>query len=210
MRRYVVSYLKFVAFSLAALGLAACVKLNPGGGPTGRPEPLLGEPPVKAAAITDADRIEALEDQVEKLDTELTALRKALDVMGPLPEHEDVFVPVAATEIAGDIPKTDPETEAAARLARLYAPPPSFARAKSLFYEAELGSFASRTAAEAGWKRLLGDKRLAGLNPRYSTNGDQTRLAVGPLDSEAAVTALCIELSSLAGQCRVTAPVRAF
>jgi len=209
MRQQLVSYLRFVAFSVAALGLAACVKLAPVEGAYGRPEPLFGEPPV-AAKVTEADRIEALETQVQKLDIELAALRKALDVMGPLPEQDDFFVPVAAADIEGDIPKTDPETEAAARLARLYAPPPSFNKARSLFYEAELGSFRTHAAAEAGWKKLAADKRLAGLNPRYSTLGDQTRLAVGPLASEAAVTALCIELSSLAGQCRVAAPIRAF
>jgi hypothetical protein len=130
--------------------------------------------------------------------------------MGPLPEHEEFFVPLAEAEIAGDIPKTDPETEAAARLARLYAPAPTFARARSLFYEAELGVFRSRSEAESGWKQLAGDRRLASLNVRYSADGNLTRLIAGPLDSEDAVKALCVELSALAGQCRVAAPIRAY
>src|SRR5690242_19464054 len=99
MREQFVSYLRFVAFSVAALGLAACVKLSPADR-YGRPEPLFGDPPA-ATKVTDADRIEA---QVKKLDTELADLRKALDVMGPLPEQDDFFVPVAAAEIEGDIP----------------------------------------------------------------------------------------------------------
>lgn len=209
MRQRVVQYVRFVAFSLAALGLGACVKLSPATGAMGRPEPRFANPS-EAVVITDASRLEALKDQVDALDVELAALRKALEVMGPLPEHEDVFVPVAGAEIVGDIPKTDPTTEAAARLARLYAPPPSFARARSLFYEAELGAFRSRDAAETSWKRLAGDKRLAGLDARYSTDGGQTRLIAGPLTSEAAVKALCVELYALAGQCRVAAPIRAY
>jgi hypothetical protein len=200
---------RFLAFSLGALGLAACAKLNPMVGMGGRPEPRIGEGPA-AVTMTENERLEALQDQVAALDVELASLRKALDVMGPLPDQEDFFVPVHAAEITGDIPQTDPETEAAARLARLYAPPPSFIRARSLFYEAELGAFRSRDAAEVGWKRLAGDKRLAGLIARYITEGAETRLIAGPLASEAAVTALCVELSSLAGQCRVAAPVRAY
>jgi hypothetical protein len=70
--------------------------------------------------------------------------------------------------------------------------------------------FGPRDAAEAGWRRLAGDKSLAGLNARYSVDGDQTRLIAGPLASEAAVQALCVELSAVAGQCRVAAPIRAY
>jgi hypothetical protein len=204
-----VRYLRLLAFSVVSLGLAACVKLTPSMGIAGRPEPRIGEPPA-AVTLTEEERVRALEGQVAALNAELAALRKALDVMGPLPEPSDFFIPVSSSDLAGDIPKTDPETEAAARLARLYAPPPSFARARSLFYEAELGSFRSRDAAEAGWRRLAGDNRLAGLAPRYSTDGGNTRLIAGPLASEAAVAALCVELSALAGQCRVAAPMRAY
>ena len=35
-------------------------------------------------------------------------------------------------------------------------------------------------------------------------------LIAGPLASEAAVQALCVELSAVAGQCRVAAPIRAY
>jgi hypothetical protein len=203
MRQRAVRYVRFVTFSVAALGLAACVKLAPVPGATGRPEPRFAEPSV-AVAVTDAERIEALNGRVEALDAELAALRKALDVMGPLPEHEDAFIPVANAEITGDIPKTELETEAAARVARLYPPPPSFARARSLFYEAELGAFRSKSEVESGWKRL------AGLNARYGADGDQTRLVAERLDGDAAAKALCVELSALAGQCRVAAPIRAY
>ena len=41
-------------------------------------------------------------------------------------------------------------------------------RASSLFYEAELGSFATRSAAEARWKQLVATNRLAGIDPAYA------------------------------------------
>jgi cell division septation protein DedD len=209
MRQWAVLHVRFVTFSVASLGLAACAKLAPTAAASARPEPRLGDPSVELA-VTDADRLEALQGQVEALEIEIAALRKALDVMGPLTAAEDGLVAIAGADVAGEIPTTDPATEAAARLARLYAPPPSFARARSLFYEAELGAYRSRDAAEAGWRRLAGDKSLAGLNARYRVDGDQTRLIAGPLASEAAVQALCVELSAVAGQCRVAAPIRAY
>jgi hypothetical protein len=163
MRQWAVLHVRFVTFSVASLGLAACAKLAPTAAASARPEPRLGDPSVELA-VTDADRLEALQGQVEALETEIAALRKALDVMGPLATAEDGLVAIAGADVAGEIPTTDPATEAAARLARLYAPPPSFARARSLFYEAELGAYRSRDAAEAGWRRLAGDKSLAGLD----------------------------------------------
>jgi len=52
--------------------------------------------------------------------------------------------------------------------------------------------------------------RLAGLEPAYAVIGAETRLTAGPMASESAVRALCVELSSLAGACRVAAPIRAY
>ena len=212
MRSWLTSYLRFAGFSVAALAIAACAKIAPNDGSSGRPEPLFGEPPEAAQMaaaskpVSEAERIAALEAQVEALDSQITHLRKALDVLGPLPEQEGLLIPVLKSEITGE--PADPETEANNRLAGLYSPAPMLPRARSLFYEAELGSFASKTAAEARWKQI--GSRLTGLEPRYDAFGSEIRLAAGPLASEADVAALCVELSSLAGQCRVAAPIRAY
>jgi hypothetical protein len=217
MQSVLVSYLRFVGFSAAALALACCAKLAPTDGALlGLPEPRFGEPPsgqmtAAATPVSDAERLALLEAQIDTLGSEIAHLRKALDLMGPLPEQADMFIPVDRSEITGEAPiVSDPEGEAAARLARLYSPPPSLNRASTLFYEAELGVFGSNAAAEAGWKRLAAGNAMAGLQPKYAAVGNETRLSAGPLASEAAVAALCIELSSLAGQCRVAAPVRAY
>ncbi|MDP3494157.1 MAG: SPOR domain-containing protein [Hyphomonadaceae bacterium] len=214
MRSWFVSYLRFVGFSVAALAIAACARLAPAEGLTGRPEPLIGEPPeagqmaANAPFVSENDRIVALEAQVAALDSQLVHLRKALDVMGPLPDQEGMFIPVAMSEITGEV--SDPAAAANARLANLYSPAPALNGANSLFYEAELGSFATRVAAENRWKQLVASKKLESLNPAYASIGTEIRLSAGPIASEADVTALCVELSSLAGPCRVVAPIRAY
>lgn len=213
MRSWLVNYLRFVGFSVAALAVAACAKIAPTEGASGRPEPLIGDPPeagqmaASPEPVSEAERIAALEAQVAALDSQIVHLRKALDVMGPLPDLDGMFIPVSKLEIAGEA--ADQAAEANTRLANLYSPAPLLSRASSLFYEAELGSFATQSAAEARWRQLVATNRLAGIEPSYAAIGAETRLTAGPLASEAAVAALCVELSSLTGACRVVAPIRA-
>jgi len=207
-------YLRVAGFSVAALAVAACAKIAWVEGASGRPEPLVGEPPENSETAVaqdrqgEAQRIATLEAQVADLDSQLVHLRKAVDLLGPLPDHPDLFIPVSKAEIRTESMVQD--AEANAGLAALYSPPPSLNRASSLFYEAELGSFATQSAAEAHWKQLVASNRLAGLEPAYALAGAVTRLTAGPMASQAAVQALCVELSSLAGACRVAAPIRAY
>ncbi|HOY80232.1 MAG TPA: hypothetical protein PLN33_20640 [Hyphomonadaceae bacterium] len=212
MRSWLGRYLRFAGFSVAALAVAACVEIAPAHAET-HPEPLVGDPPesgqmaVKAETLSEIDRITALEAQVAALDSQVAHLRKALDVLGPLPEHPELFIPVSKSEITGQ--PANSEAEANVRLAALYSPAPALDRASSLFYAAELGSFASKTAAENRWKQLVVAKSLTGLEPGYAAVGAETRLTAGGMTSEAAVEALCVELSSLTGACRAVAPIRA-
>ena len=224
MRSLLMCYLRFAGFSVAALAVAACAKIASVEGASGRPEPLVGEPPENSEMAVaqdrqgEAQRIAALEAQVADLDSQLVHLRKAVDLLGPLPDHPDLFIPVSKAEIRTESMVQD--AEANAHLAALYSPPPSLNRASSLFYEAELGSFATQSAAEAhssrffvgqfNWKQLVASNRLGGLEPAYALAGAVTRLTAGPMVSQAAVQALCVELSSLAGACRVAAPIRAY
>ncbi len=214
MRSLLMCYLRFAGFSVAALAVAACAKIASVEGASGRPEPLVGEPPENSEMAVaqdrqgEAQRIAALEAQVADLDSQLVHLRKAVDLLGPLPDHPDLFIPVSKAEIRTESMVQD--AEANAHLAALYSPPPSLNRASSLFYEAELGSFATQSAAEAHWKQLVASNRLGGLEPAYALAGAVTRLTAGPMVSQAAVQALCVELSSLAGACRVAAPIRAY
>jgi hypothetical protein len=214
MRALFMRYLRFAGFSVATLAIAACAKIAPVDGAAGRLEPLVGDPPensqmaVAQDQLGEAQRIAVLEAQVAALDSQLVHLRKALDVLGPLPDHPDLFIPVSNAEITTE--STIQSAEANARLAVLYSLPPTLNRARSLFYAAELGSFATQAAAEDRWKQIGASNRLAGLEPAYAVIGAETRLTAGPMASESAVRALCVELSSLAGACRVAAPIRAY
>jgi len=210
MQKHLVSYLKLVAFSVAALGLSACARMHLSDPTMFSIEPRLGEPP-EAGAVdrpavieTEAQRMEALEAQVEGLAAQVASLRGALEIMGPLPDPGaglvHAFFPTAARA-----------SSRTAGASQLYASAPGLGEGgRSLFYEAELGSFRSKQAAEASWRQLSGEAGISNLNPRFTETGAETRLTVGPLASEAAVNALCVELSALAGACRVAAPVRAF
>ena len=206
----VVRYLRLAGLSVAALAVAACAKIAPSETASGRPEPLVGEPPesgqmaASTQPVSEADRIAALEAQVAALDSQIVHLRKALDVLGPLPDPDGMLSPFAKSESTGEAAKTN------ARLASLYSPAPVLTHASSLFYAAELGSFASRSAAEARWKQIVATNRLADVEPAYASVGSEIRLTAGPMISEEAVTSLCVELSSLTGACRVVAPIRAY
>ena len=207
----VVRYLRLAGLSVAALAVAACAKIAPSETASGRPEPLVGEPPesgqmaASTQPVSEADRIAALEAQVAALDSQIVHLRKALDVLGPLPDPDGMLSPFAKSESTGEAAKAN------ARLASLYSPAPVLTHASSLVYGAELGSFAARSAAEARWKQLVATNRLAaGVEPAYASVGSEIRLTAGPMISEEAVTSLCVELSSLAGPCRVVAPIRAY
>jgi hypothetical protein len=211
MRSLVVAYVRFLAFSVTALTLAACAKLAPADLGMRRPEPKFGEPPEAAKMLTEqapsqsqAESVEALEHQVAVIDAELANLRKALDVMGPLPEQADLFI---ATMIE-DMPEADPQMENAARLVQLYAPALQLHSASPLFFEAELGALHHRFAKPGSGN--LAVSRLACLDPRFGADRAPTRLTVDALAGEAAVDALCVELSALTGACRVAAPVRAY
>jgi hypothetical protein len=207
MRKHLVSYLKLVAFSVAALGLSACARMHLSDPTMFAVEPRLGEPPNAGAADqpavveTEAQRMEALEAQVEGLGAQGASLRRALEIMGPLPDAG-----------AGLVQATFPgAAKFSFRSSQLYASAPAMGEGgRSLFYEAELGSFRSRQAAEDSWRRMVGEAGVSNLNPRFTETGAETHLTVGPLVSEAAVNALCVELSALTGECRVAAPVRAF
>ncbi len=211
MRQRLVRYLRSIGFSAATLGLALCLPLAHAQSlsqkPELRPEPRIGEAPAAGATapepVSEADLLAAAEDQLAAVEADLSNIRKAMDLLGPLPNHPDLFIPQFVEVSSLDAtPARD--------ISRLYAVAPKFERASSLFHQAELGSFASEQAAASHWRMLTEANRLAGLAPAYAEVGGEVRLTAGPLASENEVQALCVELAALAGPCRVVAPVRAW
>jgi hypothetical protein len=207
MRELLIGYLKWMAFSVVALGLSACARMHMSDPTLFAVEPKLGEPPEAGAMAntphvheTEAERIEKLEAQMAALGADVANIRKALDVMGPLPDPG-----------AGTVQASFPEAARPGAVSHLYSPAPTLGEGgQSLFYEAELGSFRSKRAAQDCWRRVAGEASMADLNPRFTVIGAETRLTVGPLLSEAAVNTLQVETSAISGPCRVTAPVRAY
>ena len=217
MRRQVINSLRFAGFSAIALMAAFWMKLAPAAH-AGPPEPRRDNAPdataVRApAAATEAQRLEQLEADMARLNAELVNLRRALALMGPLPDHSDLSIPADPNAAA-----VEPMPEPAAsrdvldsiRKSDLFAPAPELAGGRSLFHEVELGSFRSQQAAEAGWRAMTRNPKLAAMTPRYAAMGNETRLVVGSLPSAAAVDALCVEVSALNGACRPYVPARAY
>lgn len=204
MRQRLVLVLKSLGFSLAAFGLAICLPLAHAQPASHTPEPRIGEAPAGVVEpASEADLIAAAEADLAAADAEYANIRKALEVLGPLPDHPGLFIPTYID--AGPIDETP-----ARDLSQLYAVAPKFDRSASLFHRAELGSFASQQAAEHRWNMLTETNRLAGLAPVYADAGGEVRLSAGPLASAGEVEALCVELSALAGPCHGIAPIRAW
>lgn len=211
MIKFAVYLARMAACGFLALAATACMRLAPAEGWLARAEPHSEKPPnpeEHAPTVSEQERVEALEKQVADLNADLGHLRKALEVMGPLPEARDHFIPVADAPQRSKI--TIDEFGAGIPAGDVYAPAPRLAAGQSLFFEAELASYPSQAEAEAGWRKLSSEIRLAGLEPSYEgANSSNVRLRVGPLTTKAAVDALCVELTSLGGPCRIAAPVSA-
>ena len=149
-----------------------------------------------ARALCQRAKVILADEPIASLDPE--SARKVMEILGPLPEHPRLFIPVS---MEGEVPRNRSE---------LYAVAPKFDRSASLFHQAELGSFATRAAAETRWRQLAETNQMASLVPAYADVGAEVRLTVGPLDSTAEVEALCVELSALGGPCRPVLPIRAW
>ena len=193
MRHHLVSYLRLLGFSLSALALAACARLAPLPIVSIAPEPRLAPPPQgEMAAAPETLSEEELTAQTlasaEAAELEIVHLRKALDILGPLPDHPGMFIPVEFS----DLDKPAAQSRRYSPVTPSEAMPPEFNRCG-------LGRFSGLDTG-AGWNRLPD-----GVLEAYDTQGHNVRVAA-PDDG---VNALCVELSALAGPARVAAPIRA-
>jgi hypothetical protein len=198
MSKSVAGHLRIAVCSFLAFVAAASSRFVSAEAQALRAEPRFGEPPAGAGLNepgASSDRVAELEKQVARLNAELANLRRALDVMGPLPDHAQYFVPVEMNEPAAPAN---------------YAIAPKLQDGQSLFYEADLATFSARADAEAAWARFAAHIDQPGLEPRYDSASSTVRLGAGPFTNQASIDALCVELAALTAQCGVTAPIRAF
>ncbi len=175
-----VSTLRLLGASLAVLA-AACARLAPSAGLSTPPEPRFSDAPSSDQLAADAvrrddqARIVALEARLAAISADMANLRKALDVLGPLPDHADLFIPV-------DLAEMDEASPAATQ---------------ALLGHAGLGCFAAAMDTPDFTEPL-------GLE--YHGLGEGVQVSVS---EDAAISALCIQLSAIAGPARAVAPIRA-
>jgi hypothetical protein len=186
MRHHLVSYLRLLGFSVCTLAVVFCTRFGAAHAVTPAPEPRVANPPSQAemaaaaTVITDEERIIELEARLTALSAEIANLSKALEVLGPLPDHAGLFIPVDMSDL--DAPAARPGNPV------------------SDIHNAGLGAL-------AGLRPPMADLKIAAAG--YELPPHNIRLE-GDLGEDEMMTALCVELSALAGPARVVAPIRAW
>lgn len=209
MSKLIVSYVKVAACAVAAFVVCACARMG-GSGAAALSQPRLGDPPIsrdnlgaRSQSETEADRMDALERAMADLDANIVNLKRALEIMAPLPDSDEYF---AAT---GQLPKVA-AAEPATGAGTLYAIAPDLGRANSLLTGGALIGHPARITAESGWRQTSAAPTPRLVEASYTGADSVLRLTDGPSPGDAAVDALCVELSALSGPCGSTAPIRAF
>jgi hypothetical protein len=174
MRDYLVSYLRLFGFSVCTLAVALCVRFGPAANAaTLAPEPRFSAPPPEAdmAALP------------------LPPTEEELDVLGPLPDHPGLFIPVM---LSGSGDSTPADT------ARRFSP---VVRSGN----PHCGMTHAGLAVIAGLQRRTSD--IGGALARYDAPPHNVRMAWYDAE-DATLAALCVELSGISGPPRVVAPIR--
>lgn len=208
MQKYLVNYLRLVGFSLSAVAIAACARLTPQSRAALAPEPRFTNAPNPSEIApqfyeqqAEDDRMDELQARMDALDAKIINLRKVLDVLGPLPDHAEIFIPVMLSEIDGTAPETD--------VARRYSPIVRGTEADiARFQRIELASYPAQAEAEARWNEMAAAGMLTRHRPGYDRIESGISLT-GRISEDDTLNALCVELSALVGPASVAAPIRA-
>jgi hypothetical protein len=193
MHQRLVNYLRSLGFSLSALAVGACARIAPPHEVAFDPEPLrLDAPPEGAFAwayegYSEDEQVAALQARLDAVEVEIANLTKALEELGPLPDHPGLFIPVSLAEIYGTAPA----------IAHRYSATPRGGYADVLFHTVELGALP---------RPIIVPDNMPGSAPGYAGLDEGIQLA----SDEDVVNALCVELSALAGPCHGIAAIRAW
>jgi hypothetical protein len=196
MRDYLVSYLRLIGFSVCTLAVALCIRVAPAQAAPLAPEPRFFAPPPEAdmaplpVMLTEEEQVEILEANLTALSAEIADLTKALEVLGPLPDHPELFIPVMIVE------RDAPAADKARRFSAVARP----ATPLCDMPHAGLGVLAGLPRFAAG----IGDAPASYDVPLHNIRMSRD------LAEDAAIAALCVELSAIAGPPRGVAPIRAW
>jgi hypothetical protein len=197
MRDYLVSYLRLLGFSLCLLAVALCMRFGPAANAaTPAPEPRFSAPPREAhmaafpLAPTEEEQVASLETNLMDLSAEIADLTLALDVLGPLPDHPELFIPVMLS---------DSEDSAPGDTVRRFSPVARSGNSHCGMPHAGLGVLAGLH------RRISG---IGGAPASYDAPFHNVRMDWNDVE-DATLAALCVELSAISGPPRVVAPIRA-
>ena len=193
MRQRLVNYLRLLGFSLSALAVGACARIAPAHELAFEPEPRIIDAPPEGSfgwayeGRAEDEALAALQARLDAVETEIANLAKALEHLGPLPDHPSLFIPVALSEIYGAETNTAHRYSVAAR----------GGYADVLFHTVELGGLP---------RPIIVPDHVPGSAPGYAGLDAGIQLA----SDDQIVNALCVELSALAGPCHGIAAIRAW
>jgi hypothetical protein len=196
MRDYLVSYLRLIGFSVCAFAVALCMRFGPAYAATLGPEPRFSAPPPEAdmtfipVVLSEEEQVASLEANLTALSAEIADLSKALEVLGPLPDHPELFIPVMLSE----------RDDRPAEIARRFSAVGASANPLCDMPHAGLGVLASPERFTAD----IGDTPASYDAPFHNIRMSRD------LAEDAAIAALCVELSAISGPPRVVAPIRAW
>lgn len=197
MRDHLVSYLRLLGFSVCTLAVALCTRFATANAATPAPEPRFALPPSQgdmAAApvlVTEDEAVAELDHRLTALSAEIANLSKALDVLGPLPDHPELFIPVAMSALENPTPVSE--------IVRPYSPIAPAANMVAGMRRASLGALSVDAHAAD----------LGRLQPGYDLPSHTVDFNL-ELSEDEALTALCVELSAVSGPPRMVAPIRAW
>lgn len=193
MHQRLVNYLRLLGFSLSALAVGACARIAPAHELAFEPEPrIIDAPPEGSFAWAyeghaEDQEMAALQARLDAVEAEIANLSKALEHLGPLPDHPNLFIPVALSEIFGADRDAAHRFTVAAR----------GGYADVLFHTVELGALP---------RPIIVPDHVPGSAPGYAGLDEGIQLA----SDDQIVNALCVELSALAGPCQGIAAIRAW
>ena len=154
-------------------------------------DPVLGYAYVSRAA---AQGLGPAKDTLAQMDQILPADQRKKGVALAIAKSKAAPPSSAKAEAKAEKPQPQAAAKAEPKPPRTAAAPPPAKPVASGNWRIQLGAFSQRASAEALFRRLSGNRALAGRQANYVAAGAVTRLQVGPFANKAEAAAACRSL----------------